>query len=119
MVMKNSSVHERTNTASRRQFLKSVGGATTVSFIGLNTVHSRAAELQKLDESDPTAVALKYVHDASKVSDSLRPQKDRYCYNCALYSGGKDDEWAGCSIFQGKSVAADGWCSVWAPKQQP
>jgi hypothetical protein len=116
--MSNSNVSGKEKSASRRHFLKSVGGAAAVSFIGINALESRAAGLEKLDESNPMAVAMKYVHDASAVSESLRPQKDRYCYNCALYAGSKDDEWAGCSIFPGKSVAGDGWCSVWARKQE-
>ena len=105
-------------TASRRGFIKSVSNAAALAVFGVSVTDSRAGDLQKLDESDPSAVALKYVHDASTVPASLRPQTDRHCYNCALYAGSKDDEWAGCSIFPGKSVAGNGWCSVWAQKQE-
>jgi hypothetical protein len=116
--MKNSNVSDKKYAASRRSFVKSVGGAAVISFIGVNPVASRAERLPRLDESDATAVALKYVHDASSAADSLRPQKERYCYNCALYAGSSDDEWAGCSLFPGKSVAGRGWCSVWARRQE-
>ena len=108
---------EKTNPTSRRRFLKTAGGAAALAAIGVSTRQTRATELPKLDEGDATAAALKYVHDASTVDDAIRPQKDRYCYNCALYAGSQDDEWAGCSIFPGKAVAGRGWCSVWAPRQ--
>ncbi|MDG2374716.1 MAG: high-potential iron-sulfur protein [Woeseiaceae bacterium] len=106
------------DTASRRSFIKSVGNAAALSAIGITVMDSLSADLQRVSQSDPTAVALKYVHDASTVPASLRPQTDRYCNNCALYVGGKDDEWAGCSIFPGKSVAGKGWCNVWVRKQE-
>ncbi len=110
-------ISDKANTASRRSFLKSVGGAAAVSAFGIAVSESPAADLPKLNEDDPMAVALKYVHDASSVAESIRSQKDRYCYNCALYSGGENDEWAACSIVPGKAVAGRGWCSVWARRQ--
>ena len=61
------------------------------------------------------AKALNYVHDARTVDASKRAP-DRFCNNCALYAGGMDDEWSKCSIFPGKVVAGQGWCSAWAPK---
>ncbi len=114
--MDNSNVNEKEKAASRRRFLRSVGGAATVSFIGINTADADDKELQRLDEKDKTAVALKYSHDASAVAESLRPQKDRFCYNCSLYAGNENEEWAGCSIFPGKSVAGRGWCGAWVRK---
>lgn len=114
--MSNSDFSGKKVSAPRRSFLKSVGGAAAVSLIGIKSVESLADDLPKLDEGDPKAAALNYVHDASAVADSIRPQKDRYCYNCVLYAGSETDEWAGCSIFPGNSVAGSGWCSVWASK---
>ena len=104
-------------TATRRGFLKSVGGATALSAIGITVIEAEASDLPQVEENDPTAVALKYAHDASTIADADRPQKDRYCFNCSLYAGSEDDEWAACSIFPGKSVAGRGWCAVWAQKQ--
>jgi hypothetical protein len=72
--------------------------------------------LVRLEENNPTAKALNYVHDA-KTIDAAKRFSDRFCNNCALFAGDSDDEWAGCSIFPGKAVANQGWCSVWAPKQ--
>ena len=106
-----------TRESSRRSFLKSVGGAAALSTLGIAPTAVHASDLPKLEESDPTAKALNYLHDADAVAEALRAQKDRYCFNCALYAGAETDEWAGCSIFPGKSVAGRGWCSVWAPRQ--
>ena len=105
--------NDRGQLISRRDFV-----ASAVAAAAATTAASRAAadELPKLQEDDPTAVALKYVHDASTVDANLRSE-ERFCYNCALYVGSPDDEWAACSIFPGKQVAGKGWCSVWAAKQ--
>ncbi len=100
---------------SRRYFVKSVGAATaavTTGF-GVGTIH--AAEPPRVNEDDPIARALNYVHDARTV-DAAKRLSDRFCNNCALYAGDADDEWAKCSIFPGKLVAGEGWCSAWAPK---
>ena len=105
-------------SVSRRTFVKSASSAAILGVFGVSVMDSRAEVLPKLDSSEPTAVALKYVHDANTVSESLRPQKDRFCNNCSLYAGGKDDQWAGCPLFPGKSVAGKGWCNAWVPGQQ-
>ena len=96
---------------SRRDF---VAAAAAVTVIGLSTP-AAADDLPRIDEADPTAQALKYVHDASTVDPAQRPA-DQFCNNCALFGGAADDAWAPCSIFPGKAVAGAGWCSVWAPK---
>jgi hypothetical protein len=116
--MKRSRKTATGRATSRRHFLQTVGSAAALTAVGVSGVDAGATDLPKLDESDPTAVSLKYVHDASAVADTLRPQKDRYCFNCALYAGKESDDWAACGIFPGKAVAGSGWCSVWAPKQR-
>ena len=74
----------------------------------------------KVSESDPTALALGYKHDASAVDTSKYPNRatpegqKQFCYNCKLYSDGADG-WGKCSIFQNKLVAGEGWCSAWTP----
>ena len=97
---------------TRRRFLKTAGA---VSAVGVPLVAASSEEVPRLSESDPTAIALKYVHDARSLDAGVRPA-DQFCNNCALYAGNADDEWAACSIFPGKVVAGRGWCSVWAPK---
>ncbi|MDJ0918664.1 MAG: high-potential iron-sulfur protein [Woeseiaceae bacterium] len=104
------------NALTRRLFVKQVGGSVAAAATGLSAARVRATELPKVDEGDAIAKSLNYVHDATTVDAAVRPS-DRFCYNCALYQGDADAEWAGCSIFPGKAVAGKGWCSVWAPKQ--
>lgn len=101
---------------TRRRFFASAGAAAPVVTTGLQAA-SAEDQLTRLDESDPTAKALNYVHDARTV-DAAKRFSDRFCNNCALFAGDSDDEWAACSIFPGKAVANEGWCSVWAQKQQ-
>ena len=101
---------------SRRRFIKTAGAATTAMTIGFGTTAVSAEELPRVNEGGAMAKALNYVHDAKTV-DAAKRFSDRYCNNCALYAGTADDEWAKCSIFPGKVVAGQGWCSAWAPKQ--
>lgn len=77
-----------------------------------------AGDMPRLEESDPQAQSLSYVHDASSVDASKFPRYEdgQVCSNCALYLDQDGAEWGGCSIFPGKLVNANGWCSVYAPK---
>lgn len=97
----------------RRQFL--VGLAATVTAGSIVPRSVLAGDMPRVSEDDPTAKGLKYVHDASTVSEDVRAA-GRYCNNCQLYQGGADDAWAGCAIFPGKQVAGKGWCSAWVAK---
>ena len=106
----------RLSLLSRRRFIKTAGAATSAVTIGFGTTAFGSEELPRVNEDDPMAKALNYVHDAKTV-DAAKRFSDRYCYNCALYAGNADDTWAKCSIFPGKVVAGQGWCSAWAPKQ--
>ncbi len=101
---------------TRRRFVASAGAATAAVTAGFASIPARAADLPRVSEDDPTAKALNYVHDARTV-DAAKRFSDRYCYNCALFAGTADEEWAKCSVFPGKVVAGKGWCSVWAPRQ--
>lgn len=96
----------------RRTFLMTVaaGGAA----LGTTAVQAQA----KLDEKDPQAIALGYVHDATRVDTKKFPKfaAGQLCNNCALYQGKASDAWGGCPLFPGKQVAGKGWCSAWAKK---
>lgn len=77
-----------------------------------------AAELVRLDESDGTAQALGYRHDAAQVDASRygRYQAGQKCSNCSLYQAESGDPgWGACSIFPGKLVNGEGWCSAYVP----
>ena len=79
---------------------------------------SGAGSLVALDPNDPTAKALGFVPDASKVNAAANPtfKPTQKCASCAQFVGKSTDANAGCNIFPGKSVPAGGWCKVWAAK---
>ncbi len=95
-----------------------LSAAAAAGAVVLPTPKLRAQELVKLTEDDPQAQGLRYVHDASTVDPASRPNpaEKQMCSNCALLQGAEGEEWRPCSIFPGKLVNANGWCSVWAPK---
>lgn len=77
-----------------------------------------AADLVRLEESDGTAQALGYRHDASQVDSSRygRYQAGQKCSKCSLYQADSGEAgWGACSIFPGKLVNAEGWCSAYVP----
>jgi len=105
---------------TRRQLL----GATVTAAAGLAGASALAQApasttgYVKLDEKDPQAAALHYVHDASLVDPKKNPtyKPGHHCANCLQVQGKDGDAWRPCNIFPKKLVAANGWCSVWAPK---
>ncbi|MDZ7670949.1 MAG: high-potential iron-sulfur protein [Gammaproteobacteria bacterium] len=76
-------------------------------------------EMVKLEESDPTAQSLAYVHDAGDVdaAQQSRYEEGQNCANCSLYTAdsSSEEDWGGCAIFPGKLVNANGWCSAYVP----
>ena len=102
---------------SRREFVTSAGVASVAITAGMGAGVARAYDLPKVNEDDPMAKALNYVHDARTVDAAMRSSSS-FCNNCALYTGDVSDEWGKCSIFPGKVVAGPGWCSAWAAKPQ-
>jgi hypothetical protein len=108
----------------RRRFLKMGAGAIAAVPVAA-LVGGRVAfaeDLPKLDEADPSAVALGYKHDAADVDTAKFPKRTgaegekQLCSNCNLYQGG-DAEWGPCAIFPGRRVAGPGWCNAWIPMQ--
>mgnify|MGYP003315464664 CR=1 FL=1 len=79
---------------------------------------AKAQDMPHIEESDPVAQSLKYVHDASAVDPASRanPAPEQDCSNCALIQGDEGAQWRPCMIFPGKLVNNAGWCSVWSPK---
>jgi len=99
---------------SRRVFLSQVvvGGGAVIA------LSAQAQAPAKVDEKDPTAVALGYVADTTKADAKKFPKhaSDQKCSNCQLYTGKAADASGPCSLFPGKHVAAAGWCSAWVKK---
>jgi len=100
---------------TRRQFVITLLPATAAMLALSRTAQAQAA---KVEETDPTAIALGYKHDAAKVDAKKFTTfvAGRNCSNCQLYQGKPTDAWAPCAIFAGKQVNAKGWCSAWVKK---
>ncbi|WPL18539.1 High-potential iron-sulfur protein precursor [Thiorhodovibrio winogradskyi] len=108
---------------SRRDAVKLVlGGLATVPLMNLvGMAAAQAEELPHVDPAtDPTAQALKYVNDATKSEreqakrDGL-PPNEQHCANCQFVLA-DSGEWRPCSLFPGKAINENGWCSSWTLK---
>lgn len=107
---------------TRRRFfgqvaVAGVGVAAGVALTG--TVFAQDAALPALGEAEPTAAALGYKADTTKVDAAKYPnhKPDQACHNCNLVQGKDGDELRPCAIFPGKSVHAQGWCAAYVPKK--
>jgi len=103
-------------SCSRRNLFK-LAGAGSLALL-LPTISKMSMAQEKLDPASAQASALGYVHDTTTVDEGkwASHSSDQKCSNCQLVQGG-DGEWVGCSIFPGKLVNRDGWCSAWVQKQ--
>ncbi len=104
------------NDISRRHLIRNALLATALApAVGLIARQSIAADLTPLDPNDPTAKALAFVADASKVDAAANPnfKPGQRCATCMQYQGKPTDATAGCTIFPHHSVPAAGWCKVW------
>ncbi len=106
---------------SRRDAVKlMLGGLAAVPVLNLvGMTSAQAADLPHVDEAnDPTAKALKYVHDATKAVRADKagtPGDQQLCSNCQ-FIGAAEGEWHPCTLFPGKAVNANGWCASWTLK---
>jgi hypothetical protein len=112
---------------TRRDFVRSaLVAVAALPFVG--TILSACTKKEgppegqtPLSENDPTAQALGYKEDASKVDTTRFPKKagadgaNQKCSNCAQYTA-LNGGWGKCNIFPQGPVAADGWCNSWVPK---
>ncbi len=110
-------------TLTRRTLIKRglAGGVMLPAAMMFGT--SRAfGEMPLVDEADPTAKALGYVHDASAVDTAKFPKRageegaKQFCNNCSLYNAAEGASKGACAIFPGKLVKGAGWCNSWVPK---
>ncbi|NML33375.1 high-potential iron-sulfur protein [Paraburkholderia antibiotica] len=100
--------------SSRRTFLiTSIGVASTLALS-----RQAFADAPKVSETDPTAQALGYKADASKVDKAkfAKFAAGQQCGNCSFFQGKAGDAYGGCPMFAGKQVAAAGWCSAYNKK---
>lgn len=100
---------------SRRKFLKgTLAGAATLPLAGLA---QRSWAQQKVQPDAPLAQSLNYTPDAASLPKSAARKPNEFCHNCQFFQAqaakGDSTQWAPCTIFKGKLVSADGWCSSW------
>ena len=102
---------------NRRRFIKqlaaSVGATTLLPFV------ARAEDKPAhVEETEPTAMALGYKKDTTKVDGKKYPQHkpDQKCSGCLLYTGKPGEKEGPCTAFGNKLVTADGWCMAYAKK---
>ncbi|TXH72042.1 MAG: High potential iron-sulfur protein [Lysobacteraceae bacterium] len=109
---------------SRRRFLTIAVTAAATAPLALHGLEADAAApapasaakpLPKLALTDPTAKALAYSEDATKVKHASF-KAGSSCLNCNLYKGAKGQTYGPCTIFPKNTVAAKGWCTAWAKK---
>ncbi len=100
------------NPSNRRVFMMTLAAGTSM------LAASRAMAQAKLDEKDPTAVALGYVADTAKADKKKYPKHDvaQNCANCQLFQAKAGAAEGPCPLFPGKSVSAKGWCASWVKK---
>ncbi|TVQ67865.1 MAG: high potential iron-sulfur protein [Oceanospirillales bacterium] len=99
---------------SRRSFLKKgmFGLAALPLGMGVMTSKAFAATLPPLSEDAPNAKALNYVKVAADAADHPAFKEDAYCDNCMFWQPDTN----GCTLFQGFSVEAKGWCQSWVKR---
>lgn len=99
---------------TRRHFM--ILAASVASTTVLST-ESRA-DASVFSESDPTAQALGYKMDATKVDKTRFPhyQAGQTCANCQLYQGKPGSTNGPCPTYGGKLVEAKGWCNAYVKK---
>ena len=109
---------------SRRKFISTTSRtAATIPVVavfgGVAYGQEAGGAAAKLEESNPTADALGYRHDANEVDVDRFPKraseegKTQFCDNCLHYKPSDEEGWGPCAIFPGFVVAAKGWCNVW------
>lgn len=99
---------------SRRHFIAAVAGLTSSLLLDVPA----SADTPTIAESDPTAQALGYKADASKVDKAkyANYSAGQSCANCQFYQGAAASASGPCPLLGGKSVEAKGWCSGYAKK---
>ena len=124
---------------TRRQLLKTLPAIVGVGLLGgasLASAQERrrakkadaggaAGALPPVDPAkDPMAKSVNYVEKHADMKKAeLKTERQsvawdkQFCNNCQLHTvvAGQTGR-VGCTLFSGKTVAAEGWCSSWAKK---
>ncbi|GAB7129408.1 high-potential iron-sulfur protein [Silvimonas sp. JCM 19000] len=99
---------------TRRTFLLQTLPAASLALLLARTAR---ADDPLLTESDPEAIKLHYVADASKVDKASNPTyaAGQRCDTCELYNPPANSASGACSLIKGKQVAGAGWCDQYVP----
>jgi hypothetical protein len=99
---------------ARRTLLK----GALASLAAIPVVVATRADAAALDPNDPSAKALGYVADTTKVDAKANPmhKPEQKCSNCMQFKGAAGSAAGPCGIFPGKEVSANGWCKAYAKK---
>lgn len=118
---------------TRKSFLKTLGKTTGSLFLlellgSMGNLYSQNKSSFPLpdgeapiSETEPTANAMGFHHDATKTDFNLYPDrkkassKNEVCKTCAQYTK-LNDGWGKCVILNKGVVNANGWCSAWSKK---
>ena len=79
--------------------------------------------LELVSETDNTAVALGYKHDATAVPAAEKAEKNgtpgaqQNCSNCAFYAPIEGVDGGKCTLIMAGYVKPGGWCKSWSLKQ--
>jgi hypothetical protein len=100
---------------TRRALVKNLSVAAAATAL-LPRRQLQAAEPAHLDVKDPAAVKVGYIENASQIDVKKYPiyVKGSNCENCLLLQGATGAHYRPCSLFPGKVVSIDGWCSAWS-----
>jgi hypothetical protein len=102
---------------SRRHLMQKVLAAgALIPALNCLAIGSQAANLAPLDTKDSAASALGFVTDSASAGSNPQYKKGQHCGSCAHYLGQVSDAMAGCSIYPGRSVPANGWCAGWSQR---
>lgn len=112
MAVMRDSDHPCRNALTRRTLL---GALALGAAAGAVPAAVRAAPPARLDPKDPAAAALGYVENAAQLNAQNSPKfvPGSNCGNCMQLQGKAGDEYRPCSVFPGKLVSVNGWCSAW------
>lgn len=102
---------------SRRSFLTGAVFITSILTLSAKprSVEAAGESLPHLSDTDPMAKALHYTPHAARLNPATTPTYkagDR-CSKCRFFQGKLNEStgFAGCQIYPGHSVSAQGWCA--------
>ncbi len=103
---------------TRRHFIAKIAASVAMPALLCSKAFAQVPPPVKLEESDPTATALGYKEDTTKVDGTKYPQHkpEQMCSGCVLFQGKPGEPNGPCGAFGGKLVKPSGWCAVFAKK---